>query len=146
SLTCTLLTYTTLFRFMIFDGLGIEQAGEVFFNQHSIWQILNHMIYWQNYILHLLREEETIPPQHATETWPAEVKPPAKKDWELAVNKFSDGLNEALRFAENEDGVSNGQVEHLLSLISHNSYHSGQVVIIRRYLNQWPPPTGGDTW
>ncbi|GAA0610272.1 DinB family protein [Virgibacillus siamensis] len=130
----------------IFGGLGINQAGELVPNQHSIWQILNHMIYWQEYILRLLRKEETVPPKHASETWPTEVKPSAKRGWELTVNRFTDGLNEAVRLAENEHGNSNGQVEHLLSLISHNSYHSGQVVFVRRYLNQWPPPTGGDTW
>ncbi|GAA0592755.1 hypothetical protein GCM10009001_06040 [Virgibacillus siamensis] len=63
----------------IFDELGIEQAGEVVLNQHSIWQILNHMIYWQEYILCLLKGEETVPPKHASETWPAVVKPPAKR-------------------------------------------------------------------
>ncbi|SDI47990.1 DinB family protein [Natribacillus halophilus] len=130
----------------IFDGLGINQAGEVVLNQHSIWQILNHMIYWQEYILRILKGEETVPPKHASETWLTEVKPPDKNNWELAVNKFTDGLKGAIRFAENKHGVSNYQTEHLLSLMSHNSYHSGQVVIIRRYLNQWPPPMGGDTW
>lgn len=64
----------------------------------------------------------------------------------MAVNKFMNGLNKAVRFAENEDGITNDQTEHLLSLIAHNSYHAGQVVYIRRYLNQWPPPSGGDTW
>lgn len=74
------------------------------------------------------------------------VIPPTKKDWDLAVNKFAAGINEAVRFAENDEVVSSDQVEHLLTLISHNSYHSGQVVIIRRFLNQWPPTSGGDTW
>ena len=130
----------------IFDGLSMEQAGEGIPGQHSIWQILNHMIYWQEYVLRLLKEEKTVPPKHASETWSTEVKPSNQGDWEGAVNKFTDGLNEAVRFAENENGVSFSQAEYLLSLISHNSYHAGQVVIIRRYLNQWPPPTGGDTW
>ncbi len=130
----------------IFDELEIEYAGVVVLNQHSIWQILNHMIYWQDYILRLLNGGETEPPKHASVTWPTMVIPPTKKDWDLAVNKFAAGINEAVRFAENDEVVSSDQVEHLLTLISHNSYHSGQVVIIRRFLNQWPPTSGGDTW
>lgn len=129
----------------IFVGLDGEQAGEAVLNQHSIWQILNHMIYWQNYVLSLLKEQETVSPKHASETWPAEVKPPNERAWEEAVDKFTKGLHEAIRLTKNEYGDANGE-EHLISLISHNSYHAGQVVCIRRYLNQWPPPSGGDTW
>jgi uncharacterized damage-inducible protein DinB len=28
----------------------------------------------------------------------------------------------------------------------HNSYHIGQVVILRRMLGAWPPLDGSDTW
>ncbi|QDI90692.1 DinB family protein [Salicibibacter halophilus] len=129
----------------IFDGLDEGQAGEVIFDQQSIWQLLNHMIYWQDYVLRLLKEEETVPPKHASETWPSEVRPLNERAWLAAVDKFTNGLHEAVQLAKNEHGDSNSQ-EHLISLISHNSYHAGQVVFIRRYLDQWPPPSGGDTW
>lgn len=130
----------------IFDGLNITQAGEAVHNQHSIWQILNHMIYWQEYILHLMNEEEITAPEHASETWITEVKPVNKKNWELAVNNFTDSLNEAVKFTENNFDLSDRQAELLTSLMIHNSYHAGQIVMIRKYLNAWPPPDGGDTW
>ena len=28
----------------------------------------------------------------------------------------------------------------------HNSYHVGQIAMIRRALGAWPPQGGGDTW
>lgn len=72
----------------IFDGLGIDQTGESVPNQHSIWQILNHMIYWQEYILRLLKEEVTVPPNHASETWPTEVKPSNEKGLEIGCKQI----------------------------------------------------------
>jgi hypothetical protein len=34
----------------------------------------------------------------------------------------------------------------LQTIGSHNSYHAGQVVIVRQALDAWPPPSGGLTW
>jgi hypothetical protein len=28
----------------------------------------------------------------------------------------------------------------------HNSYHLGQVVLVRSALGEWPPKEGSDTW
>jgi uncharacterized damage-inducible protein DinB len=28
----------------------------------------------------------------------------------------------------------------------HNSYHLGQVAVLRQALGAWPPPSGRDTW
>jgi uncharacterized damage-inducible protein DinB len=34
----------------------------------------------------------------------------------------------------------------LWQLVAHNSYHVGQIAMIRRALGAWPPRAGGDTW
>lgn len=34
----------------------------------------------------------------------------------------------------------------LLIMSTHDSYHVGQVVMMRRMMGLWPPPGGGDTW
>ena len=31
-------------------------------------------------------------------------------------------------------------------MVAHNSYHTGQIALIRRSLGAWPPPTGGEAW
>jgi uncharacterized damage-inducible protein DinB len=36
--------------------------------------------------------------------------------------------------------------EEVLMLQGHNSYHLGQIVLLRQELGAWPPPRGGDTW
>jgi uncharacterized damage-inducible protein DinB len=34
----------------------------------------------------------------------------------------------------------------LWQMVAHNSYHTGQIAMLRRALNAWPPRGGGDTW
>ena len=34
----------------------------------------------------------------------------------------------------------------LHTIASHNSYHLGQIVLVRQLLGAWPPPGGGLTW
>ncbi len=37
-------------------------------------------------------------------------------------------------------------LEILQLIATHNSYHVGQIVSLRRGLGSWPPPRGGLTW
>jgi len=40
-----------------------------------------------------------------------------------------------------------GTLEAVLwQIVAHNSYHVGQIALIRRTLGAWPPRGGGDTW
>jgi uncharacterized damage-inducible protein DinB len=34
----------------------------------------------------------------------------------------------------------------LMQLVAHNSYHLGQIAMLRRALGVWPPRGGGDSW
>ncbi|MBI1739487.1 MAG: hypothetical protein HYR57_01185 [Candidatus Koribacter versatilis] len=34
----------------------------------------------------------------------------------------------------------------LWQIAVHNSYHVGQIALLRRQLGAWPPRRGGDTW
>jgi uncharacterized damage-inducible protein DinB len=34
----------------------------------------------------------------------------------------------------------------LWQMVAHNSYHTGQIALLRRAFGFWPPPGGGDTW
>jgi uncharacterized damage-inducible protein DinB len=31
-------------------------------------------------------------------------------------------------------------------ITAHNSYHAGQIALLRRQAGAWPPERGGDTW
>jgi uncharacterized damage-inducible protein DinB len=37
-------------------------------------------------------------------------------------------------------------VDVLWQTLVHNSYHFGQIAMLRRVLGAWPPRGGGDSW
>lgn len=137
----------------VFDGLdwrlaGRQPAGSPF----TIWQLLNHMIYWQDFSLSLLRGVEPEAPPHASDSWPGGAAPESEQAWLNGVARFRAGLAQSRREAQQEIGApaaarpGQTRAERLASNASHNSYHAGQVALLRRMLGSWPPPGGGDTW
>ena len=34
----------------------------------------------------------------------------------------------------------------LKQIVAHNSYHVGQIAMLRRQFDAWPPQRGGDSW
>lgn len=119
---------------------------------HSIWDILNHLIYWQDYCLSLLDGENPTSPEHAVESWKSTESPLSEEQWQGTVRAFLSGLQAAEDAAADDlsgkiaSRPSQSRVEVFQSLIGHNSYHLGQIVLLRQLLGSWPPPSGGDTW
>ncbi len=119
---------------------------------HSIWEILNHLIYWQDRCLRLLEGGNPASPEHAVESWECSVAPFNQQHWQDTLKRLLVGLKVAEEEA-NTDLSSDlsarpeqSRVEVFESLIGHNSYHLGQIVLLRQLLGSWPPPSGGDTW
>ena len=91
-------------------------------------------------------------PEHAVDSWPGSVYPADEDEWKTAVSTFLSGLRIVEEIAASEleqevpgrAGKSRGEI--LGKLTGHNSYHLGQIVLLRRLLGSWSPPSGGDTW
>jgi len=135
------------------DGLDWVLAGQrPAGSPHTIWEILQHMIFWQDFFVAWIRGERPSMPATAAESWPDRSAPKDAVEWESAVARFKAGLTAALAEAEgNLEATLTGSPGHtraeaLIQLIGHNSYHLGQIVLLRRLLGAWPPPGGGDTW
>ena len=134
-----------------FGGLEWKMAGARLEGvPHSVFQLLNHMIFWQNWVLKWLDGKHPAIPKHASGSWPGTVGPASLREWQQAVRRFQDGLkamhrhcSDAGLFARNG---TKSRLEMLHTIASHNSYHVGQVVLVRQSLGAWPPPSGGVTW
>jgi uncharacterized damage-inducible protein DinB len=117
---------------------------------HSIYQLLNHMLYWQEWVLQWLDGEPPPLPKHASGSWPGDVSPASRTEWMRAIRRFRTGLDRAARRSRKADLVSKRGTRSRLGMLhtiaSHNSYHAGQVVLLRQQLGAWPPPSGGLTW
>jgi len=137
----------------VFDGLDWRLAGrQPAGSPLTIWQLLNHMIYWQDFGLSLLHGVEPEAPPHASDSWPGGLAPESEQAWLDAVARFRTGLAESRREGQHDPEAptvtrpDRTRAERLMSTASHNSYHAGQVALLRRMLGSWPPPGGGDTW
>ncbi len=84
------------------------------------------------------------------ESWPEEECPSSEEEWKQTIQYFLQGIEQACTIAqtvqvdkplESWPGETPGGV--LRNIASHNSYHLGEIVLIRRLFSAWPPPTGG---
>ncbi len=134
----------------VFAGLdwkvaGARPAGV----PHSLFQLLNHLIYWQDWVVEWFTGKTPPIPKHASGSWPGATSPASRKEWSQAVRRFQAGLKELDRRSRDADlclkrGKSSG-LGMLHAIASHNSYHAGQAVILRQAQGKWPP-SAGLTW
>ena len=125
---------------------------------HSIADLVFHMNYWMTYELHRIRGDKPKYPEHNAESFPRAMDP---EQWTALRQEFARLIAEFAGLAEfpraeldrqvepAHDGDKNvaGTVEAILwQMVAHNSYHTGQIAMIRRALGAWPPKAGGDTW
>ena len=141
-------------------------AGTVAGYPHSIWQIVEHMNYWMDYDLGKVAGENRPYPDKAIESWPAHPRPAddgraADKAWQATTRRFTDLLARLARLAESDAVELDRKVQNvgptkspreftvhamLWQIAAHNSYHAGQIALLRRQFGAWPPQRGGDTW
>lgn len=135
----------------IFDGLDWKTAGALPAGApHSIYQMLWHLNFWQDWAIKWLEGGNPKIPKHAVGSWPGKPSPANAKQWQGAVKHFRAGLQRMAGQAKKGDLFAarggHTRLGMLHAIASHNSHHAGQVVTLRQMLGKWPPPSGGVTW
>jgi uncharacterized damage-inducible protein DinB len=138
------------------DVAGKQIAGF----PHSIAQLVFHMNYWMHYELRRIRDEKPAYPEHNAESFPVSSSI-NENEWDRLRLEFAGLLAEFARLADSPRAELERQVKSIYEadqrvastlkaiisqMIAHNSYHVGQIAMIRRALGVWPPRGGGDTW
>jgi len=131
---------------------------------HSIWQLVLHMNYWMDYDLRTMAGEVLQYPEHASESWPNHLGAQdraGESEWGKTIARFRELLDQLAALADsgaenlgrNTTKVTTGNTRRqcsvqtvLFEIIAHNSYHTGQIALLRRQAGAWPPERGGDTW
>jgi uncharacterized damage-inducible protein DinB len=128
---------------------------------HSIWQILWHLNYWIDYDLQRIAGDLPPYPEHAVESWPSREAPASDEEWQKEVQRFTSLLDKLIALSKSGPQTMQRQVKPthpshekrsstleavLWQTLVHNSYHIGQVALLRRCLGAWPPRRGNDTW
>jgi uncharacterized damage-inducible protein DinB len=128
---------------------------------HSVGQLVFHMNYWMDYELRRIRGERPGYPEHNSESFPTAPSPADAPEWDRLRKSFAGLLADFAVLAESSPEEMQRQIETvhegntkfastleavLWQMVAHNSYHTGQIAMLRRALNAWPPRGGGDTW
>jgi hypothetical protein len=69
---------------------GVQPEGV----PHSLFELANHMIYWQEWTVKWLDGKKPRAPKHAAGGWPGKPKPVDQKEWEKTVKRY-DALRDA---------------------------------------------------
>lgn len=110
---------------------------------HTPWQLLEHMRIAQWDILRFSVDGAHVSPKWPEGYWPESEKPPSDKAWQKSVRDFladleamCDIVRDPQRdlFARIPHGEGQTLLREALLVADHNSYHLGQLVMVRRIL------------
>jgi uncharacterized damage-inducible protein DinB len=144
------------------EDVAEELAGRMLQGfPHTIWQIVGHLNYWIDYDLRRIGGGTPTYPVQAIESWPSSRAPASDEQWQDELRRFASLLDEVKTLAASDaevlqrhvaathashDAISSSVEAVLWQTIVHNSYHIGQVALLRRCFGAWPPRRGSDTW
>jgi hypothetical protein len=114
---------------------------------YSLWQIAEHIRIAQADILNFSKDSHYESPKWPDEYWPKETEPTSEKEWKKCVKEIKSDRENFIALLKNSTGnlfvpfeYGNGQtlLREALVLADHNSYHTGEIIILRRILGDWP--------
>ncbi len=113
---------------------------------YSIWQLTEHIRIAQWDILEFSKSAEHVSPKWPDEYWPQETKPPSEAAWKKCVDAIKTDRKEFITLIKNagddlykpfKHGSGQSLLKEALVLADHNSYHTGEIIIVRRLLKAW---------
>jgi len=134
--------FETAFSDLPLELQGKRPAGV----PHSAWQLLEHLRIAQWDILEFSRNPRHVSPKFPKGYWPDGVAPPEPTSWDRSVSGFRSDLEAFLRLVEDPatdpyapipGGTGQTVLREALLIADHNSYHLGQLVLLRRLLEAW---------
>ena len=114
--------------------------------EHSPWEVLEHLRITQWDILEFTKSAKHVSPEWPAGYWPASDAPPDAAAWDKGVAQVKRDLQAMQRlvrdpatdlFARIPHGSGQTPLREALVLADHNSYHLGQLVLLRRLLGAW---------
>lgn len=113
---------------------------------HSLWEVLEHMRIAQWDILEFSRDSQHQSPDWPGGYWPGSPALPDAKAWDKSVRAFSNDLKEMCALVADPATDLHARIPHgdgqtilreALLVADHNSYHLGELIVVRRLLGAW---------
>jgi hypothetical protein len=135
-------TFDEAIRDFPLDRIGVRPTGV----PYSAWELLEHMRIAQKDILEFSRSGEYVSPKWPQGYWPESPGPLQENQWHESVLAFrydlarfeaiiqdpSQDLNQKLPWGDGQT-----LLREALLIADHNSYHLGQLLLVRRLLGAW---------
>ncbi|MEO6820809.1 MAG: DinB family protein [Ginsengibacter sp.] len=112
---------------------------------YSIWELAAHIRITQWDIVQFCKDPKHQSPAWPEGYWPKE-KNPTKKEWDKCLEQISIDREEMIGLINNSgdnlfEPFSHGDGQSLfreaLVLADHNSYHTAEIIVVRRLLHIW---------
>jgi hypothetical protein len=119
------------------EARGWKPAGA----PHTAWELLEHIRIAQQDILEFSRNAKHKSPEWPEGYWPKSPAPPSDKAWDDSVKAFqrdAEAFNKHVQDLQNkllkpfEHGEGQTLLREALLVASHNSYHLGQIVLLKK--------------
>lgn len=120
------------------EGLTAEQAAWSDGKNHSVGQLVAHLVFWNTTNLAGFKGQHPKPPSNNDDTFKFD---PAQ--WQATLKQFDDVMNEWEHVVENADDATLQKLAPLIAHISeHNAYHIGEMIAVRKEHGMWNPDLG----
>jgi uncharacterized damage-inducible protein DinB len=115
---------------------------------HSAWELLDHIRRTQRDLLEFCTNPKYHEPKWPDDYWPGSPEPPSDAAWTeclAAIRADAQALadftikNAATLTDKIPHGTGQTYLRTVLVAVDHASYHTGQIVAVRRLLGAWPP-------
>ena len=123
------------------EGLTPEQANwKDSTENHSIAQLATHLIFWNEQILAKFKGEK---PAAFNGDNKETFSPVDKNSWDATVKRLDSVLAEIEKFVESaNDGKLQSMYSTIAHIGTHNAYHTGQIIYIRKMKGWWDANKG----
>ncbi len=134
-------------------GITAEQASAGSAKgAHSIWEILYHVVFWNERYLRLFKGNATPGPKDNDSTFVAESRKFDESEWQALCGRFDavmDGWKKAISettaselSAPTKKDSTESWYSALSQMMIHTAYHIGQIVTLRKLQGSWDPAQG----
>ena len=127
-----------------FDNFPEELRGKTTDHfPHTAWQLLEHLRICQWDILEFSYNPDHVSPEFPVGYWPKSPEPPSNRAWHDSIDAYRKDLDDMIMligdetvdlFAPIPHGDGQTVLREALVLAKHNSYHLGQVAVLKKTL------------
>ncbi|PWU05044.1 MAG: DinB family protein [Bacteroidetes bacterium] len=122
------------------EGLTVDQANWTDGKNHSIGMLANHLLFWNAQELAKFKGEKPAAFNGNNDETFAKVD---NSSWQTTIKKLDEVLTEIEKIVETTDEAKlKNWYDEIAHIGTHNAYHTGQIIYIRKLQGSWDANKG----